>query len=227
MLIINQLLWAIGLGFYILVVLFGTLISYKSMVSRGMEPIRAVYYNRKIVHILAGGIGSLMVPLVFTNPLYPLVAALLLTLFTYLAHGSKLRMYWFQTPENRNDVKFALMWACSVSFLWWIFDDPWLAILPSLYMAFGDGVTGIARNLLVRRRSKSPIGNLFMLIVCLPMGWIIGDQANPSIPDWGILSAVVATVIERYEFGPIDDNVLITVSSSAILLLGVYLGPII
>lgn len=226
MLIPSQLIWAIGLGLYILTVLFCTLISYRIMVSHGVEPIRAVYYNRKIVHMLAGGVGSLMVPLVFSDPLYPLVAALLLTLFTFMAHGLDLRMYWFQTSENRNDVKFALMWACSVSILWWVFDDPWLAILPSLYMAFGDGVTGIARNILVRRRSKSPIGNVFMLIVCLPIGWIIGNHANPPIPEWGIVSAVVATIIERYEFGSIDDNILITLAASAILLLGVFIGPV-
>jgi len=222
----DQLLWVLGLGLYTLGVLFATLIPYRLMVGRGMEPVRAVYYNRKIVHMLAGGVGSLMVPLVFTDPWYPLVAALLLTLLTLLAHGSGRRLYWFQTTENRNDVKFALMWACSVSGLWWLLHDPWLAILPSLYMAFGDGVTGIARNLMVRQRSKSPIGNLFMLLVCLPMGWVIGGHATPPIPDWGILSALVATWVERYEFGPIDDNVLITLSASMVLLLGVLLGPL-
>ena len=223
----TQLLWAVGLGLYILAVLFLTLIPYRAMVARGMEPIRAVYYNRKIVHMLAGGVGSLMVPLVFTDFWYPLVAGLLLTLFTFAAHALGLRLYWFQTPDNKNDVKFALMWAASVSLLWWLLGDPWLAILPSLYMAFGDGVTGIARNLVVRRRSKSPVGSVFMLLVCLPMGWIIGGQASPSIPDWGVISAIVATVVERYEFGPIDDNVLITVSATAVLLLGSLVGPIV
>lgn len=221
-----QFAWAVGLGFYTLAVLFLTLIPYRAMVARGMEPIRAVYYNRKIVHMMAGGVGSLMVPLVFTDPWYPLIAGLLLTLFTYLAHRSGLRMYWFQTPENANDVKFALMWAASVSALWWLLGDPWLAVLPALYMAFGDGVTGIARNALIRRRSKDPIGNVFMLIVCVPMGWIIGGHADPAIPEWGVISAVVATIVERYEFGPIDDNVLITLSASAVLLLGTLIGPL-
>ena len=221
-----QFAWAVGLGLYTLAVLFLTLIPYRAMVARGMEPIRAVYYNRKIVHMMAGGVGSLMVPLVFTDPWYPLIAGLLLTLITYLAHRSGLRMYWFQTPENTNDVKFALMWAASVSALWWLLCDPWLAVLPALYMAFGDGVTGIARNALIRRRSKDPIGNVFMLIVCVPMGWIIGGHADPAIPEWGVISAVVATIVERYEFGPIDDNVLITVSASAVLLLGTLIGPL-
>jgi phytol kinase len=223
----SQFIWAFGLSLYILAVLFLTLIPYQAMVARGMEPIRAVYYNRKIVHMLAGGVGSLMVPLVFSDPWFPLVAGLLLALFTEVTHRLGRGLYWFQTGDNRNDVKFALMWAISVSGLWWLLGDPWLAVLPGLYMAFGDGVTGIARNALIRRRSKDPLGNVFMLLVCVPMGWVIGGHADPAIPEWGVLSAVVATLVERYEFGPIDDNVLITVSASAVLLLGTLIGPII
>jgi dolichol kinase len=220
------MLWALLLSLYVLGVLFITLLPYRWMVARGMEPIRAVYYNRKIVHMAAGGVGSLAVPLVFTSPWLPLVAGLLLTALTWAAHLSGWRFYWFQTQENQNDVKFALMWALSVSTLWWLLDDPWLAILPALYMAFGDGVTGIARNALIRRRSKSPVGNVFMLLLCVPLGYAVGLHAQPAIPLWGMVSAVVATVVERYEFGPIDDNILITVASSLILVLGVWVGPL-
>lgn len=227
MMISAQLYWALGLSLYVLAVLFLTRIPYRAMVERGMEHIRAVYYTRKIVHMLAGGVGSLMVPLVFQDPWVPLVSGLLLTLFTNLAHATGLRLYWFQTDDNRNDVKFALMWSLSVSVLWWLLEDPWLAILPSLYMAFGDGITGVVRNALIRKRSKNPIGNVFMLLLCAPMGWYIGAAAQPSIPDWGLLSAVVATVVERYEFGLIDDNILITVAASAVLLLGAAVGPLV
>ncbi|MBK1694778.1 hypothetical protein CKO09_08510 [Chromatium weissei] len=219
-----QLVWAAGLSVYVLAVLFLTRLPYQMMVKQGMESIRAVYYVRKIVHMLAGGIGSIMVPLVFIDPWYPLVSGFLLTLLLYFAHSSGLRFYWFQTDDNRNDVKFALMWSSSVSLLWWILNDPWLAILPSLYMAFGDGVTGIVRNAVIRKRSKNPIGNVFMLLLCAPLGWYIGAQAEPSIPEWGLLSAIVATIIERYEFGPIDDNILITVAASGVLLLGSFLN---
>ncbi|MBK1642633.1 hypothetical protein CKO12_12255 [Chromatium okenii] len=215
-----QFAWAAGLSVYILAVLALTRFPYQWMIARGMEPIRAVYYVRKIVHMAAGGVGSIMVPLVFTDPWFPLVSGLLLTLLLYVAHASGWRFYWFQTGDNRNDVKFALMWALSVSLLWWLLNDPWLAILPALYMAFGDGITGIVRNAVIRKRSKSPIGNVFMLLVCAPLGWFIGAQADPAMPLWGLASAVVATVIERYEFGPIDDNILITVAASAVLLLG-------
>ena len=49
---------AVGIGIYVMAVLFGTKIPYDMMVNRGVEHIRAVYYNRKIVHMLAGGVGS-------------------------------------------------------------------------------------------------------------------------------------------------------------------------
>jgi len=135
-------------------------------------------------------------------------------------------MHWFQTEQNQNDVKFALMWWVSISLIWWLVGDPWLAIVPSLFMAFGDGVTGVVRNAVVRQRSKSPIGNVFMFIVSAPMSWLAASAGDPSIPVWGLLSATVATVVERYEFGPIDDNILITVVATAVLLLGVQIGPL-
>ncbi len=221
-----QLLWAAGLGVYVLVVLMLTKLPYDWMVAGGLEPIRAVYYNRKIVHMLAGGVGSLMVPVVFTDIWYPLVAGLLLSGFTYAAHASGLRMFWFQTEENRNDVKFALSWLASVSLLWWLLGNPWLAILPALFMAFGDGVTGIARNAVIRKRSKSPIGSVFMLLVCAPMGWVVAGLADPPIPEWGLLAALIATVVERYEIGVIDDNILITAAASLTLLVGAAIGPV-
>ena len=36
-------------------VLYSTKVPYRMMVERGVEDIRAVYYNRKIVHMFAGG----------------------------------------------------------------------------------------------------------------------------------------------------------------------------
>ena len=60
------------MSIYVSFVLFATKIPFDMMVSRGMEEIRAVYYNRKIVHMLAGGVGSLCVPILFEDYWYPL-----------------------------------------------------------------------------------------------------------------------------------------------------------
>ena len=222
----NQILYSVGMGIYVMVILFATKIPYDMMISRGVEDIRAVYYNRKIVHMMAGGVGSLCVPVLFVDYWYPLVCGILLTIFTYAAHASGTRMFWFQTDQNQNDVKFTLMWWTSITMIWVLVGDPWLAIVPSLFMAFGDGVTGVVRNAVIKKRSKSPIGNVFMFIVSAPLGYIVAGMGDPSIPVWGLISAAIATFVERYEFGPIDDNILITVFATAVLILGVEVGPI-
>ena len=224
---VNQLVAAVGMGVYVMAVLYATKIPYTMMVNRGMEHIRAVYYNRKIVHMLAGGVGSLSVPFLFTDVWYPMVSGMLLTALLFASHRAGIVMHWFQTEQNQNDVKFGLMWWMSISVIWWLVGDPWLAIVPSLFMAFGDGVTGVVRNAVVRKRSKSPIGNVFMFIVSAPIGWYVGMVAEPSIPMWGLIAAAVATYVERYEFGAIDDNILITVFSTIVILAGVHVGPLI
>ena len=222
----NQILYSVGMGIYVMVILFATKIPYDMMISRGVEDIRAVYYNRKIVHMMAGGVGSLCVPVLFVDYWYPLVCGILMTIFTYAAHASGTRMFWFQTDQNQNDVKFTLMWWTSITMIWVLVGDPWLAIVPSLFMAFGDGVTGVVRNAVIKKRSKNPIGNVFMFIVSAPLGYIVAGMGDPSIPVWGLISAAIATFVERYEFGPIDDNILITVFATAVLMLGVEVGPI-
>ena len=42
----QQPLAALGIGLYVVIVLFATKIPYEMMISRGVEHIRAVYYNR-------------------------------------------------------------------------------------------------------------------------------------------------------------------------------------
>jgi hypothetical protein len=51
-------------------------------------------------------------------------------------------------------------------------------------------------------------------------------MAEPGIPLWGLIAGLVASFVERYEFGPIDDNVLIVVFSSIVLFIGLNIGPI-
>jgi hypothetical protein len=44
---------------------------------------------------------------------------------------------------------------------------------------------------------------------------------------WGVIAAVIASLFERYEFGIIDDNILVTVSATVILYIGGMVGSII
>jgi len=219
--LIPQLIWFFILSLYTAAVTLGTKYSYEWMISKNIPQKVAVYYNRKIIHMLAGGVVALITPFIFTTPWLPLLAGLFLTAFTYIPHKTGKIFYWYQTKDNLNDVNFCFMWALIVFILWTITNNPWIAIIPPTFMAFGDGITGIVRNMTFKRRTKHYIGNVFMLPVCLVIAYFIGSKAE--ILPWAILAAFVATMIERYEYGPIDDNVLITVSSSIILLIGFYL----
>jgi dolichol kinase len=183
---------------------------------RGMNRDDALYYNRKFVHIFAGGIVALFVPL-YSSPFFPLAAGFFLAAITYLSHEKGNKLYWFQNKKDLNDVTFCLMWGISIFVLWILLDSAWIAILPSLFMAFGDGITGIVRNSFFGERSKHYIGNVFMAITSIPLGYGIGYLGDLAMG--GLLAGVVSSFIEHYEFGPIDDNILITISSSLVLLI--------
>ena len=204
------------LALYTGLVLYLTKYVYLYGMKKGLKEQDALYYNRKFVHIFAGGIVALFVPF-FQSPIYPLIAGFTLASITFLTHERGERLYWFQNSKDFNDVTFCIMWGASIFIIWFLTNSAWLAILPALYMAFGDGITGIIRNAFFGERSKHYIGNVFMAAACLPLGYLFGSLAALSFG--GIISAFLASAIEHFEFGPIDDNILITVSASITILI--------
>jgi len=188
------------------------------MISHVYKKEIAIYYNRKLIHIFAGGVVDLIVPFVFRSPWYPLLAGIVLGVITYVTHKSGKLLYWFQTKRDINDVTFCFMWGLAIFILWQFLGNKWIAIIPPAFIAFGDGITGIIRNLAFHERKKHPIGNIYMAGICIPIGYFFANMAGLAI--WGVIAAVAASFFERYEFGLIDDNVLITVSSTAILFIG-------
>jgi len=221
----NEIFWFFILALYVIFVLmFLTRKTYDFMISSGFKKNSAVYYNRKLIHIFAGGVTVLIIPLVFSTPWYPLFSGLVLTLFMYFLHRSGRILYWFQTKEDVNDVNFCFMWALAVFILWLITGSPWIAIIPPAFMAFGDGITGIIRNIAFKERVKHPIGNVYMLGVCIPIGYFFANMEGLAL--WGIIAAIAASIVEKFEFGPIDDNILITISSLLVLYVGVIVNLI-
>ncbi|MEM4434905.1 MAG: hypothetical protein QXP10_02370, partial [Sulfolobales archaeon] len=68
------------------------------------------------------------------------------------------------------------------------------------------------------RRTKSWLGNLGMFVVTLPIGIYYAGYV-------GLVAALIASLVEHYEIPPLlDDNVLITVSSLAVLVTSKLLG---
>jgi hypothetical protein len=224
-----ELVWIIILAFYSLGFILFTKKTYDWMISHHIQKKVAVYYNRKLIHIFAGGVVVLAVPFVFSNPFFPLIASLLLGLVMFYFHKAGKILFWFQNKRDINDVTFCFMWGIAIFVLWAFFQGTyggaakWIAVIPPAFIAFGDGITGIVRNFAFKERRKHPIGNIYMVGLCIPIGYFFADVAG--IPWWGIIAAVVASLFERYEFGPLDDNILITISSIAVLSVGGILGP--
>ncbi|UXD21555.1 dolichol kinase [Ignicoccus pacificus DSM 13166] len=185
---------------------------YHVLRDRGVEHNVAVYYNRKLIHITAGGL-VLLVPFLYTEPLVPISLSLILTAIVAKARMEKKKlMYWFQTHENDYEVHFTLMTAVMLA-LGYLLGNPWYGVLPAAFMAIGDGVTGLIRNALFKRRTKSWYGNIGMLIVNVLIGSLVG------LP--GIIAGIVAAIVERFEFlgGKIDDNITVPLCSFIVLVL--------
>ncbi len=207
----RELIATLLLGLYALFVVFATKYTYRYFTRKGLPHNVAIYYNRKIIHIMAGGVIALLTPVLYSSPLLPALAALALGSFLYYFHRRGKLLYWFQTRDNMYEVNFTIAWGISLFILWIILGDPRLAVLPALFIAFGDAVTGVVRNYLFARRTKHWLGNVAMALVVVPLGLVYGGLT-------GGLAGIISSFVERYEFGPIDDNLLIALASSLILL---------
>lgn len=221
-----EIVWILALAVYTLAIILLTKQIYDYFVNKKhLKKNIVIYYNRKLIHIFAGGLVVLAVPFIFLQPYFPLLAGVLITIIMLIYHKSGNILYWFQTKDNVSDVSFCLMWGVAIFILWEIFDNPWIAVIPPAFIAFGDGITGIVRNFGFKERNKHPIGNIYMVFICIPIGYYFGSLSNiPNMALWGIAAAIIATFFERYEIGPIDDNILITISSTIVLFIGAILS---
>ncbi|MCD6243112.1 dolichol kinase [Candidatus Bathyarchaeota archaeon] len=202
----------------VFVVAFLTKRLYGVMMKRKFSHNVAVYYNRKVIHILTGGLVAFLTPLIFKTPIMPFSMAMLLSVLTYVPHKTGKLMYWFQTEENMYEVSFCIMWGIVLTFGWLVSGGNfWFGVLPVLFMSIGDAVTGIVRNMLYKRRTKSWWGNLAMALFSTSIGATLGLA--------GIIAGALASVIEHFEFNPIDDNITVPASSFIILLLTKVFAP--
>ena len=212
------LITVVLLAWVVFVSLFVSKKFYEYLRKRGVEDMVAVYYNRKVVHMLVGGVCGIIVYFVFTTPLFPLIMSMFIALSIYLPHKMGKLMYWFQTKENMFEVSFAIMWGIIITLGWFLsMGDFRFGILPILFMSFGDAITGIVRNVIYKRRTKSWWGNLAMAIFSIPTGAILGVA--------GMLAGAVASLVEHFEFKYVDDNITVPTFSFIILILAKYYAP--
>lgn len=209
--IAQDALIAIPLFIYIIILVFiATKRLYSLMVSRGIRHNVAVYFNRKVIHMLTGGLVAIFVPILFREPFIPMLFAYILAILTYLPHRSGKILTWFQTDDNMYEVNFCIAWGTSIAILWLLTDNPWISILPALAISIGDAVTGIVRNVVFGYRTKHWLGNIAMAVTMIPIGYIFSGLI-------GAVTMAVASAIERIERNPIDDNILIAFTATVII----------
>lgn len=189
------------------ILLFLTKKLYFYFLKRGLEEKRAAYFNRKVVHIMIGGIVSAIIPFVFSSPIVPAISAWLLGFYLLYRRSKGSLLYWFQVKENAYEVNFAFAWGTALLILWELLNNPFMAMIPAMLVSFGDGVTGIVRNVFIKKRAKHWVGNVAMAALMIPIGYLYGGIV-------GAIASAIASFVERYEFGIIDDNILIVLSSS-------------
>lgn len=182
---------------------------YDIMLGKGLEHNVAVYYNRKIIHILAGGLVAVLVPYLFESFLPIAVLVAVLAVGNYLPHARGRLLHWYQVPENMFEVHFILMWGLTMG-LGFLLKNLVLGVLPILFMSIGDGVTGLVRNAIYRRRTKSWWGNFAMGVFCVPVGFFTMGLT-------GAVAGVAASIVEKFEFGRIDDNITVPLTALVII----------
>lgn len=188
---------------------------YQAAVSRGMTTDSAVYVSRKSIHILAGGVAAVLLPLAFKEALLPLAFTILFAGYVYLMRRRGRLDSWYQQPGNSFEVNFIYMWGISAALVWAATGSMLLASVPPFFVSVGDGVTGLVRNMRRKRREKGVEGSVAMLLAILPYSLLAGAA--------GAASALASTLVERQEL--VDDNIAIPAASAAIIIAGRVLAP--
>jgi len=174
------------------------------------------YLTRKIAHV-AAGLAFTIAPFVFLDAVLPLLLAAGFTLLMTGGRQFAPRLIRGVGGTGRKEA-IAEIWypvacATSIAIGWLWLGNPWLGVLPTLFLGFGDAVTGIVRSAVYGREVKGWAGTIAMLIVCSALAIVVR-------PIWiGMAGAVTATWLERATPASKywDDNPALTIGSAVVM----------
>jgi dolichol kinase len=163
------------------------------------------YVARKTIHLLSAGVSLILCPFLFSDLSFPVLLAGLMIFFTVLGHAKNF-LDWFQERENYADVYFTGACALLLAMFWNY--NLWIGILSCLFMAWGDGVTGLIRYVVYKRRTKGIWGNIVMLTLCASLGYFLLGYV-------GLAGGAFSSLVEKFE--KVDDNISVPLSSAVIM----------
>lgn len=160
---------------------------------------------RKTIHLLSAGVSLILCPFLFSDLSFPVLLAGLMILFTILGH-TKNFLGWFQEKKNYADVYFTVTCTLLLALFWNY--NIWIGVLSCLFMAWGDGVTGLVRYIVYKRRTKGVWGNIAMLILCSGLGYFLLGYI-------GLIGGAFSSVLEKFE--KVDDNISVPLGSAVVM----------
>ncbi|MGC9105188.1 MAG: phosphatidate cytidylyltransferase [Thermoprotei archaeon] len=183
--------------------------------SKWVARLTSIYVSRKVIHIVGGGLVAVLAPFVFSSPFVLIVVSYLLTAYLLVLRVKRKEMNWFMERDSLGEVYYTFSYGTVLLLMWLIEPDYWhthdiyIALVPIYFMSFGDGVTGIIRNYVYKRRVKGFWGSVGMLVVSAIIGYYYFGPV-------GLLAGVLATVLEVLNL--VDDNLSVTFGTFAFLL---------
>ncbi len=200
--IINDLInGALLIAYNVFIILF---------VSRKIGEKYGTYMARKAIHILSAGVSVLVAGLIFSDWLVPLLLGSLMVAFTVLGHFRK-PYNWFQIRRNYADIYFTV--ACTVLLVVFWNYNVWIGVLSALFLAWGDGLTGVVRSFVYGKRNKGIWGNIAMFAACMTLAYFM----NGRVGYVAFFGAAFASIVEKLEL--IDDNISIPFGSAIVMAL--------
>ena len=197
---IEEVVWGVILVIWVLL-----------MIYKASKPVArrwSKYIARKFIHFTTGGLVAVIAPFIFKTPTVPIIGAAGMALLTLLPRLKGEVMDWYQVEGNYGDTWFCISFGLLFLVFWYI--DVWIAVLSAVFMAYGDGVTGIVRSIVYKRWVKGFWGSVAMAALSLPTGLLV-----KGIP--GLVAGAVATLVEVLP--KIDDNITVPLASAVVLYL--------
>lgn len=180
------------------------------------------YISRKIGHA-AGGTAFLLSGFLFLSPYWPIILAFFFGAALFIARSIRPATFRGVGGIGRQENTMSEVWfawtAVVVAVVAWLWlQKPFLGITCLLFMAWGDGITGLVRYRIYNKPTKGLWGSFAMLAVCLTLSWWLIN------PFWvGAVGSVVAVITEM-AFGSSgilrwgDDNWAIPLTSLGTML---------
>jgi phytol kinase len=179
------------------------------------------YISRKVGHA-AGGVAFLLAAFVFSSGWWPLILSVGFVLLLWSARAFKPETFRGvggsgRPTDTMAEVWFPLAGALLIGIGWIWLDRPIETVVCLLFMAWGDGVTGLIRSQFYKKAVKGLWGTAGMAAACLTISWAF---IHPFFI--GAVTATAATATEWLcgDVGilkKLDDNIAIPVISFAVM----------